>query len=107
MFKEGRGESWTALRKLRRRIAEFCVGKEITKTQITSHRACGLGKQKSEACFAFWRLQDHRKGHPTFAFQISVEQKGRRADPGDSQSQEKSAQENPRVSADSAADGGQ
>ena len=41
-----------------------------------------------------------------FALQNSEEQKGRRADPGASQSQEKSAQEKPRVSADSAADGG-
>ena len=49
--------------------------RRLQNTQITSHRACGLGKQKSMVFFDFWRLQDHRKGHPTCALQISEEQK--------------------------------
>ena len=41
------------------RIPKSALVRRSQNTQITSHRACGLGKQKSEACFAFWRLQDH------------------------------------------------
>ena len=40
------------MRILRRRVSE------LQNTQITSHRACGLGKQKSKAFFDFWTTTD-------------------------------------------------
>ena len=61
--------------KARFRILRWQEDHKSQNTQIASHKACGLGKQKSEACFAFWTLPDHRKGHPTLAFHIFEEQK--------------------------------